>query len=251
MPSAAASGPARIRHATTGAVYEIEADELDFEAIGADERNMGPEVHYQADFEHPELGTLAWGLWEYPIGIENMQETDVGEHELLEDISYGLQHEPVYDEPPEDEQEDLEAMLQRLPQQLSALDAALERLAQLSSMIGHNAPPTEFRLTLTDDDIARLRESIVAVHGELVKPDAITTADAATLTEARDRFSGLGSRLGGFGKWAGVAVGAGILGGLGKEVGEQIWTEMPFLHVLVHSIIQTLSAWIHAIAALL
>ena len=46
-------------------------------------------------------------------------------------------------------------------------------------------------------------------------------------------------------------MGAGILGGLGKEVGEQIWTETPFLHVLVHSIIQTLSAWIHAIAALL
>jgi hypothetical protein len=132
-----------------------------------------------------------------------------------------------------------------------ALDAALERLARPSGMIGHNAPLTEFRLTLTDDDIARLRESIVAVHSELNKSDAITTADTGTLIEARDRFTGLGSRLGGFGKWAGIAVGAAILGGLGKEVGEQIWTETPFLPVLVHSITETLSAWIHAIVALL
>jgi len=42
MTYVAASGTARIQHADTGEVFEIDADELDFEAIGADERNMGP-----------------------------------------------------------------------------------------------------------------------------------------------------------------------------------------------------------------
>jgi hypothetical protein len=249
MTYVAATGTARIRHAETGEVFEIAAYELDFQAVGADERNMGPEVHHQADVEHPELGTLVWGLWEYPIGIQNMQETDVGEHELLEDISYGLEHEPDYDEPPEEEDPDLEAMLTRLPGQLAALDAALERLSHPPGPIGHNRPPAEFQLKLGDDDIARLRDSIVAVQGELSKPAA--TADPATLAEARDRFTSLGIRLRRFGKWAGIAVGAGVLGGLGKEVGEQIWTETPVLHVLVQSVIETLSVWINAIGTLI
>lgn len=90
---------------------------------------MGPEIYQKADMAHPELGRLAWGLWEYPMGIENMHETDVGEHDLLEDISYGLRHEPDYDEPPE-EGPDLAVMLERLPAQLTTLDAALASLTR-------------------------------------------------------------------------------------------------------------------------
>ncbi|MEZ5654913.1 MAG: hypothetical protein R3E04_03325 [Sphingobium sp.] len=250
MTYVSANGIAQIRHAQTGEVYEIDADELDFQAIGADERHMGPAVYHQADIEHPALGTLVWGLWEYPIGIENMQETDVGEHELLEDISYGLQHEPDFDDPPDDES-DLEAMLSRLPTQLSALDAMLVRLSQPSGLIGHNLPPPEFQLVLGDDDIARLRDSILAVQGELSKPDAVTSADPTTLAEAHNRFMGLGSKLGSFGKWAGIATGTGVFVGLGRHIGEQVWTEAPALHSLVHSILETLSVWIHAISTLL
>jgi hypothetical protein len=250
MTYVAANGIARIRHASTGEVYEIDADELDFQVIGADERNMGPEVYHQADLEHPALGKLVWGLWEYPIGIENMQETDVGEHELLEDISYGLRHEPDYDEPPDD-QPDLETMLRRLPAQLATLDAALARLSQPAGLIGHNQPPPEFRLELSENDIARLRDGILAVQRELAKPDPAKSADPSTLAEARNRFLGLGASLGRFGKWAGIATGAGVFGGLGKEIGEQVWTETPALHSLVHAIIETLSVWLHAISALM
>ena len=99
MTYVAAFGTARIQHADTGEVFEIDADELDFEAIGADERNMGLEIHHQAELEHPELGTLTWGLWEYPVGIENMTETEIGPHTILEDIDYGLRHEPDEEEP--------------------------------------------------------------------------------------------------------------------------------------------------------
>lgn len=39
---------------------------------------MGLELHYEAVVEHPELGKIVWGLWEYPVGIENYQKTDAG-----------------------------------------------------------------------------------------------------------------------------------------------------------------------------
>lgn len=87
------SGAARIRHKTTGEIYEIESDELDWNAVGGDERQMGPEIHYEAVLEHPELGELTWGLWEYPIGMENYSDTSAGDHELIADLDYGLRHE--------------------------------------------------------------------------------------------------------------------------------------------------------------
>jgi hypothetical protein len=87
------NGAAQIRHNTTGIVYSIESDELDWDAVGGDERQMGPEIHYEAVLEHPALGRLSWSLWEYPVGIENYDETNVGGHAVVEDFDYGLEHE--------------------------------------------------------------------------------------------------------------------------------------------------------------
>lgn len=91
-------GRARIRHDETAEIYEIGADQIDFEAVGSHERGMGPETAYSATVDHPQLGQLLWNLWEYPVGVENLRETDVGTHELLEDIDFGLQHEPPDDD---------------------------------------------------------------------------------------------------------------------------------------------------------
>ncbi len=86
-------GVARIRHKDTGVIYDVESDELDWDQVGGDERQMGPELHYEAVLDHPQLGELTWGLWEYPIGIENHHDTDAGGHEVVEDFDYGLEHE--------------------------------------------------------------------------------------------------------------------------------------------------------------
>ena len=91
-------GKARIRHAETAEIYEIGADQIDFEAVGSHERGMGPETTYSAIMDHPQLGQLVWDLWEYPVGAENHRETDVGPHELLENIDFGLRHEPPDDD---------------------------------------------------------------------------------------------------------------------------------------------------------
>jgi hypothetical protein len=85
-------GVAKIRHRETGQIYEIEGDMLDWEIVGSDERQMGSEFHHEAVFDHPVLGKLVWGLWEYPVGIENYQKTDAGPHEVIEDLDYGLLH---------------------------------------------------------------------------------------------------------------------------------------------------------------
>lgn len=86
-------GIARIRHKDTGVIYDVESDELDWDQVGGDERQMGPALHYEAALDHPQLGELTWGLWEYPIGIENHHDTDAGGHEVVEDFDYGLEHE--------------------------------------------------------------------------------------------------------------------------------------------------------------
>jgi hypothetical protein len=54
---------------------------------------MGSETHFEAIIEHPELGTVTWGLWEHPEGVENHKNTDAGHHTVVKDFDYGLEHE--------------------------------------------------------------------------------------------------------------------------------------------------------------
>ncbi|WP_291983856.1 hypothetical protein [Candidatus Accumulibacter sp. ACC005] len=91
------NGVARIRDRTSGSIYEIESHELDWDTVGGDERQMGTEFHHEASVEHPELGMLTWSLWEYPQGVENYHQTDIRDHELIEDFDYGLEHVPEPD----------------------------------------------------------------------------------------------------------------------------------------------------------
>ncbi len=86
-------GIAKIRHAESVGIHEINCEELDWDIACGDERQMGPETHYEATIEHPELGRVTWSLWEYPMGVENYRSTDVGKHEVVEDFDYGLEHE--------------------------------------------------------------------------------------------------------------------------------------------------------------
>ena len=83
-------GSARIRHTRSGEVYTVFAEQIEFDELDAEERGMSAEVTYQAVVDHPDLGELAWTLSEYPVGAENYRETDVGEHEVLQNIEFGL-----------------------------------------------------------------------------------------------------------------------------------------------------------------
>ena len=85
-----ASGTARIRHAETGEVFEVDSDLLDFDIAQAEERGMGPETTYVAVVDHPELGQLVWSVWEYPVGAINDFATDVGPHTLLRNVELSI-----------------------------------------------------------------------------------------------------------------------------------------------------------------
>jgi hypothetical protein len=88
------SGTAGIEDKTTGLIHQIECDDLHWYAVGGEEREMGSEVHYEAEVDHPQLGMLTWSIWEYPSGIQHDRKTDVGDHQLLQDFDYGLKHVP-------------------------------------------------------------------------------------------------------------------------------------------------------------
>lgn len=99
-------GTARIRHKDTGEFHEIDPDELEWDAVGGSERQMGPETEYAAEVHHPDLGELVWRLWEYPAGAENFQQHELNGHQLVQDFDISLVHER--DDDPEDEDEDEE-----------------------------------------------------------------------------------------------------------------------------------------------
>jgi hypothetical protein len=104
--SVVATGIARIRHATTGVVYDINSNELEWYTDGSEERAMGPETTYSAQIDHPDLGELVWRVWEYPAGAFNDAETETGPHTLIENFRLDLG--PSGPEGPEEEIEELE-----------------------------------------------------------------------------------------------------------------------------------------------
>lgn len=88
------TGTARIQHNHTGAIYEVESSELEWNEEGVGEGSMGSESEHRAVVEHAVLGPLVWTLGEYPTGIEDHRETNVGAHKLLSNVEYRLAHEP-------------------------------------------------------------------------------------------------------------------------------------------------------------
>lgn len=88
------TGVAFVKSKKSGKTHQIQANDLEWDVQQVDDRQMGPEICHQAIEEHPELGTLSWSLWEYPEGVLNHCETDVGINELVQDFTYGLEHYP-------------------------------------------------------------------------------------------------------------------------------------------------------------
>ena len=84
------SGKSVIKHAETGEIYEIESDLIDFKVIEIQNQNTDSEIICSAVVDHAQLGRLVWSIWEYPSGTENDRDTDVGPHELIQDINFEL-----------------------------------------------------------------------------------------------------------------------------------------------------------------
>lgn len=94
MPRPYATGTARVRDKETGIVHNIEGGALEWESQGTGERQMGPEAEHRGTVDHEVLGELAWVIFEYPMGAENMRDHELNGHELVEDFEWGLRHSP-------------------------------------------------------------------------------------------------------------------------------------------------------------
>ena len=84
-----ASGKVIIKISKTGQTYEVEASDLDFQQVEVTEREMGPEIHYEANIEHLRpgdgKGPFTLSVWEYPEGAYNYHEFDIEKDEVVED----------------------------------------------------------------------------------------------------------------------------------------------------------------------
>ncbi len=93
-----ARGTARVRISETGEVLSASPAELEWEQNGADERSMGTELRYVAEHEFVSRSTgeslfVKWELWEYPIGVQNHNQTSTPAGvELLQDFEIFLEH---------------------------------------------------------------------------------------------------------------------------------------------------------------
>jgi len=246
MTAIFSEGTARIRHAATGEIHEIPAEDLEWAEFASDDRQMGIEIGYSAQIEHPALGLLTWELWEYPIGAENMRETEVNGHELIENILFGLGHLP--DEESEREKNTLDDKLAALPGQMGRIEQLLLELRDRSPMFGHNQASEAYRLDVEPALIEAARTSLTDIRGELAKP--VDNADIETLGEAEGQFRHLARKLAALVKSATGAAGRGALAGLASWITIETVKQSSELQRLLLAVAETLRDWIHVVASL-
>lgn len=92
-----AEGRALISRRADGTLYEIDADDLEWEVIGSGQKSMGPEVLHRASIDHPQLGEISWIISEYPAEVVNHVTPDMGANLLLEELVFWYEHEPDED----------------------------------------------------------------------------------------------------------------------------------------------------------
>lgn len=82
------TGHATIRSKDDGQSYVIQASDIEWNQVSANERQMGLEVLYLGEIEHPVLGSLTWSVWEYPIGMFNNSDQDINGHALESNLTF-------------------------------------------------------------------------------------------------------------------------------------------------------------------
>lgn len=87
------TGQAIIRSKDDGQSYVIQAKDLEWNQVGGYERQMGLELEYLGEIEHPALGKLTWSVWEYPVGAFNDSDLDVNGHTLEANFDFDPQFE--------------------------------------------------------------------------------------------------------------------------------------------------------------
>jgi hypothetical protein len=150
----------------------------------------------------------------------------------------------------------LPARLEALGGQLDIVEQGVDHLLKLDvdeeepqHGMGHNNPPPETPVPgnwfdpedppLTRNDLLAIKESIAELRAELAKPDAATNADVEVVTRAE----GLFSRFRRFMLKLGSAGAFGIVGGIGKHVGDGFAAAHPELITAAVNAANTITHW--------
>lgn len=144
-----------------------------------------------------------------------------------------------------------------LEERLAALGGQLDRIEQhinywrdRNPQIGHNGPPDEFLLEPDDADLVAAEVSVAEVRAELAKPDRADSADPEVVERAESNFRKLAAKILGWIKVAGGALVLGIVGGVGKVIGEDIARDPQAFWVVLDQAASTLSAWVAHLGAI-
>jgi hypothetical protein len=92
-------GLAKFRIDATEEVVIVSPEDLDWQQNGGDERQMGTELRYAADFEFSsekegDSYSAQWELFEYPTGCQNYDNFTVSSGiTVIENFKNGLEHE--------------------------------------------------------------------------------------------------------------------------------------------------------------
>ncbi|WP_028034117.1 hypothetical protein [Chelativorans sp. J32] len=87
-------GTAKLRPLSGGEVVDVLPEDLDWDVVSTEEREMGTAVHYEATYDLGPRGSVTWTLVEYPTGAENFRRTHWDRVEVLQDFDYYLEHTP-------------------------------------------------------------------------------------------------------------------------------------------------------------
>lgn len=96
-------GTAKLKIIDTDEIIDVNSQDVDWQQDGGDERPMGVELRYVAEYEFSSAKTgkpymVFWQLWEFPLGLENYKETKINEGvEILKDFEFSLVHEPDFE----------------------------------------------------------------------------------------------------------------------------------------------------------
>lgn len=190
-------GSALIQKAGTDQKYRVPAEAIQFRKVDAQSRQMGSESEYAAVLEHPQLGTLTWNIWEYPEGVENNRDTNVGSHVLLENFEFGLDFGESTAQAPSSEDDDSDEDDETDLEKQAAIDNLVEwfhqnyedpanRLPYVSAEGGYQwiyGGPYEAREVLSEN-FPDEAEDVIEAAVEEIEADGLT--DWAPVATAED-----------------------------------------------------------------
>ncbi|WP_336980938.1 hypothetical protein [Altererythrobacter fulvus] len=223
---------------------------------------------FHANFEDPAMETpyeSAEGGYQYIWGGPYDAQEELWDafpdatEELISRAADEIQADGLFDwapagsriQPDDEPDEPLEARLEALGGQLDRIEQHIAYWRNRPPNIGHNGPPDEFRLEPDDADLVAAEASVAEIRVELAKPDRENTADVEVIERAESAFEKLANKVWGWIKKGAGLLAGGVVAGVGKGMGEDLWNDPHAFWDVLQDAGSTLAQWAEHLTALL